>query len=641
MAYETSFSNRLNSLIDQHLEQTAYSADMLCRDLGVSRSTLIRLVKEQTGLTVALYIRQRRLLMAQRLLETTDLRITEIADQVGFNTPSDLSRYFAEAFGHSPSDFRRRALQDTLEPVASLDQRAAALPADGPLPTRPVPAVVDFATPPQPAPRRRVWLLGGLLAAGVLLAALGWLYRDRPNGPDPNQPVALAVLPFQNLGASSSQYYTDGVVEQIHGLLTRVDGLKVISRTSAARFGHASQRSMPQIASELGVAYLLTGEVRQMADRVNVSVELVQVADDRTIWADSYEGQTKDVFGFMSQTARQIAGELNRKLSEITQQKLTQAPTLNIDAYNEYLKGQYLLRTRTEAGIRGSIAKFDRAIALDSGFAYAYASRGQAHLLYADDGFGPTAANYKKAEKDVLTAIRLDPNNGLAYAMLAILYEDQGKWEQATTTFPIALRFSPNDSQINYWYSLALRSTGQTEAALRYSTKALNLDPLHPVIMMGHIGNQVAAGRFNEAWANILEGRRLHSQFPSLYWMTGVYYINLKQYGLAIAEFEKGRRLVPTTKDYPTMIAYCRAKLGQTARARAWLDSLPDVSDQDHNRAVVYAGLGDADRCLTYLERGAEAGSPPIFVKVSPLYTFLHGNPRFEAILRQVGLSTR
>lgn len=79
MAYETSFSNRLNSLIDQHLEQTAYSADMLCRDLGVSRSTLIRLVKEQTGLSVALYIRQRRLLMAQRLLETTDLRITEIA----------------------------------------------------------------------------------------------------------------------------------------------------------------------------------------------------------------------------------------------------------------------------------------------------------------------------------------------------------------------------------------------------------------------------------------------------------------------------------------------------------------------------------------------------------------------------------
>ncbi|MBO0939503.1 helix-turn-helix domain-containing protein [Fibrella sp. HMF5335] len=621
MITDNTLLNRFNHRLDQQLDKATLSIDGLCHDLGVSRSTLARVVKEQTGLSLAIYIRQYRLQTAQTLLETTDLRVTEIADRVGFATSQDLSRYFANWQGSTPTEYRK--------------QRLLATPAPTPEPVLSTPLTTPAPTVPVPVSHRwpKRWLALGVLVLG--LAGAGSWWATRPS--QATQPVAVAVLPFENLGPVSSQYYTEGVMEQIHGLLTYVDGLRVISRTSASRFTPNSQ-PLDQIARQLGVTYLLTGQVHQQTQRVKVSVELVLAADNRTVWSNSYEGQPHDLFGFMSQTAHQIAAELGQQLSQHTRQKITQAPTQHTEAYNQYLKGQYLLRDRTEPGLRESVRRFDKAIALDSTFAEAWASRGEAYYLYGIEGYGPTPVYWKKAEKDVLTAIRFNAESGMAYAILANLYHDQNKWEQSLTTYRIALKYQPSDALINYWYSLSLRSIGQTENALQYSTKAIDVDPLHPVILMGHIGNLVAAHRMTEARAALAEGQRLHSRFAALYWMRGVYYINLRQYGPALHAFEQGHQLNSATTAYPSMIAYCYGRLGQSARAQACLDSLPDTPDEYANRATTYAGLGDTDRCLAYLERGANGGQLPYYLKVSPLFAFLHGNPRFEAVLRRVGL---
>ncbi|GAA4469422.1 hypothetical protein GCM10023189_56420 [Nibrella saemangeumensis] len=637
---DASLLERLNQTIDQHIDQSDYSIDELCAELGLSRSGLFRLIKQQTGFSTTLYIRHRRLLRARLLLETTALRVAEIADQTGFSTSQDLSRYFAETFGCSPSEYRKQSAESSAQLSRVAEPVAEPVPPSGggagpaPLP----PAEPSVAA----TPRRRLTAMQIAGASGlllVLLALIGW-YVGRHVGTDqPAQPVALAVLPFQNTGDAQSQYFSDGVMEQTHQLLTLVEGLKVISRTSTAQYAQ-TRKSPAQIAGELGVTYLLTGQVRQWNNQVRLSVELVLAAENQTLWSHTYEGPAKDIFRFISGTARAVADALNQQLSQTTAQRLTQPPTHNHDAYTEYLKGQYLLLPRTEAGLTGSLVNFDRAIALDSTFADAYAAKALVHFLFIAEGYGPSDPHQKPAETNALTAIRLNPRNGMAYAVLANLYRVQNKWEQAVTTYQIALRYAPNDAQINYWYSITLRSLGQVDEAVRYSTNALGLDPLHPVILIGHIGNLTYANRFAEARQAIAEGSRLHSQVASWYWATGYYYLYQQQYAKAYAEFAKCRQLNHDTDVYPAMMAYCSARLGRPQEARALLDSLPYVPDQYAHRAMVYAGLGNADSCLTYLERGAETGRLPNYLKVSVLFRFLHRQPRFQAVLRQVGLET-
>lgn len=621
----------LNKLIDEHLDQPDYSIENLCRQVGVSRSTLTRVVKEQTGLSVALYIRQCRLKSARALLATTELRVSEIADRVGFGTSQELSRYFTEMVGASPSEYRKQVVLATPTPYPVLPAgqeptgAVATTPADS---ERPVNRVAPVG--------RRWWWVGAVVGL-LLMGGVWWVFRSQRSAPSAAQPVTLAVLPFRNLGPAQSQYYAEGVMEQIHGLLTYVDDMHVIARTSASRYA-STDKPLDQIARELGVTYLLTGQVRQQENRVTVSVELVLAGENRSLWSNTYEGHPKDVFGFMSQTARQVADELNRKLSRTSQRHLDQAPTQNAEAYNEYLKGRYLLRNRTEAGIRSSIANFDRAIALDSGFADAWANRAFAYCVYGTEQYATTAEVWKQAEKDVLIAIGLDRENGMAYAILASLYELRNQWEQALITYPIALKFRPNDALINYWYSLALRSVGQLDAALQYNSKAVKLDPLDPIILAGYIGGLGMAGRFDKAKAPMAELERLHSRSYAYYWAKGLLYCNQQQFAKALTIFEAGYQNYPENPYLPTMMAYCCGRLGQTDCALARLDTLPDTPDLYPNRAIIYAGLGDADRCLTYLERGANAGRLPDYLKISPLFSFVRQTPRFKAVLRQVGL---
>ncbi|GAB4030117.1 helix-turn-helix domain-containing protein [Spirosoma gilvum] len=607
---------RLSQLTDQQLTDPAFSLDQLAQQIGLSRSSMNRLVKQQTGLSPSHFVRQRRLLMARHLLETTDARVTEIADQVGFGTSQELSRYFADTFGSSPSEFRKQLSISPGEDAAVSS----------------VPSVV----PPTPSKvsNRQKW---GLVAVGLLIIlGLGaWLYRYRwPSMED--APVALAVLPFEHLGPDSSAYYSEGISESLHELLMNVDGLNLISQTATRPYTRLRQ-PLSQIAHELGARYLLMGRIRLEANRVQVMVELVLASQNRTLWSHRYTGSPKEAMGFMDQIARQVTSQLLQSLYS-SHQLTAKVPTQNPAAYNAYLKGQFLLRTRTEPELVASLLEFTRAIELDSLFADAYASRAQTYYLFAEEEYRPSVPNLQKAETNALTAIRLDAENGMAYATLANIYRARNQWEQALTAYQIALRFRPNDALINYWYSISLRSIGKLDEAIRYSTKAIELDPVHPVILIGHIGNLSYAHRFKEAQAAIAEGQQLHHQVPSWYWATGFYFINRKEYALALAEFTKCYRLNPAVRSYRAMMAYCQSQIGQQSAAKACLDSLPTTPEQLPNRAIVLAGLGESEACLQTLEQGARVGELPNYLKVSPLFVQFRANPRFQAVLRQVGL---
>lgn len=616
---------RLQQLTQQHFDQPLYGIDELCRELGVSRSTLFRLIKENTGLSPSRYIRQERLLSARHLLETTNLRISDIATQVGFNSSQTLSKYFTEAFGQSPSELRKNQEETQASQIGLLSETTPVIPrSPAKTPTR----MFQYS--------RRMWLAGAGLVLAVLLVA--WIARRNTISPisTPTE-TAILVLPFKTLGSEQTRYFSDGVMEQIHNSLTKLENLKVISRTSAMTYGQTT-KPITQIAKELSVDYVLEGQVEQLDKHVKLSVELIRASENQTIWSNTYEGDQQAIFTFMGQVSNKIADELNQKLSQLTRQQLSQVPTQNLEAYNEYLKGQYLMRTRTKEGLANSLLNFDRALALDSAFADVYVSKALVYFLKVSEGHANRATYTKAVEKYILNAIRLDSENGLAYALLAKLYQEQNKWEQADATFQIALQHSPNDALINYWYSLMLRSTGNFDKAIAFSTKAIGLDPLYPVIIAGHIGNLTYAGRFDQAQKIIQQNNQLFKTNHIWYWAKAFYHINRHEEALALRELEQGQQLDPNTQGFPTMAAYLHAKLGQPRPAQTCLDTLPNQPRYYPDRAIIYAGLGNRDSCLTYLEKGANTDFLPTYLKVSPLFEFLHRTPRFEAILSKVGL---
>jgi adenylate cyclase len=618
---------QFSDLLNQHLNTPGYLLTEIYNDLGLSRPQLSRLVKDQTGLTLSLYIRRRRLERARNLLYTTELRIVEIADAVGIDSPQSFTKYFTQEFGLSPTEYRRQfQLSELIAESPATEDLPAELADNSPPPSTPAPT----------ADRWWQWALGGLL---LLILVTGLYLSLRPDAEVKiDQDASIAILPFTYRGDPADSLLAEGLYDQVYASLASIEQLTVIAKRSSGLFRN-SPKTLPQIARELGVRYLLTGSIVAQSQQLQVSVELVEAAESRTVWARTFGGTDRGSVAHMNALARQISEELDQKLSPDESRKLDRLPTQNMEAYREYLRGVHLLKTRSEEKIRLGITYFDRALALDSTFADALASRGMAYYLLGNDGYMELFKGFQVAEQNALSAIRLDPENGLAYATLGLCYWRLNKPEQALTTYQIALLHSPNDAIIHYWYSLALRSMGRFEEAIRAGNRALELDPLYPTILVGHVGNYTAAGRYEEARRLIEESKPILEGFFMYYYVRAFYHLNRQNYREAMKEFTKSDSLYPGNRQIETYQLYCRARLGDRAPAEALLRQLTDAPDEYVYKAILSAGLLDRETCLRYLELGAPLGIAPEYLKISPIYRFLHGDPRFEAVLQQLGLS--
>lgn len=613
------YLNRIDELIDQQLDKPDFSADQLYRQLGMSRSLAAQLIKEHTGLSPSLYIRKRRMQKACQLLSTTDWRMVSIADAVGLDSPQTFTKYFTQEYGLSPSEYRRQRVLP--EPVEEIPAPVAAGEADA------------QEQPARWSGTRRRWALAGVMLLAVLTAGL-YLSLRQVQAED----ASVAVLPFAFQGNASDSLLADGLYDQVYASLASVEQLHVTSKVSSGYF-RGPHNNLLEISHKLRVEHLLMGRVVSYTRKLRVSVELIRPRDNRVIWARTFEGDLAQGMSFMNSIARQVTGELDRKLNTDESRRLDRLPTRNLPAFNEYLRGEQLLKSRNADKMQTAIGYFDRALALDSTFADALASKGQAYFLLGSDGHLELLRGMRLAEQNALQAIRIDEDNGLAYAILGNCYWRLSKPEQALTTYEIALRHRPNDALIHYWYSLALRSVGRFDEAIRSGNRALELDPLYPTIIVGHVGNFTAAGRFAEAWRLIEESKPLLDGFFMYYYVRAFYYLYQQDYRQALREFIKTDSLYPDNLQIRAYQLYCRARLGERAPAEAMLQELTDVPDHYVYKAILSAGLLDRERCLHYLELGAPLSIAPEYLKISPLYKFLHGNPRFETVLRQLGLS--
>ncbi len=623
---------KLDLFIDDNLENSAFSTDTICHELGLSRSQLHRILIEQTQLSITLYIRKRRLEKAKTLLSTTKLRISEIADAVGITNPTNFSKYFIKEFNVSPTDFRKQSqefIEAPFDEISLVFDELALSKNQSFIASKPKSNFLWYA------------LLALIMLIGITLYFFPPSQKENivQTNNDLNEisENSLAILPFKNLGLPDNSFFCDGVMEQIHGSLSLLENLKVISKTSSMLF-RDTKKPIAQIASELHVKYILEGSVLQIDKKIRITVGLTNAKEDRVIWTKTYDGDAKDVFSYMSKVAKEVATELHQKLSNSLTDKLDKIPTKNLVAYNEYLQGNQLLQTRIKEKVEASLVKFSKAIELDPNFADAFTNKAVAYYIMGEDQLMDVESAYKMSEKNALTAIRLDAENGRAYAVLGFIYKTQNKWEQAITTFQIALKFSPNDAQINYWYSLTIRSIGQMDEAIKFSTKAVSLDPLANNIYGGHIIGCAYAGRFDLAEKAIKDGELIFNDSYLFHNAKAFYYIKRKNFETAMSEFRICQKLYSKGVYFETLIAFTQAKLGQTAPAELYLKTLPTIPDNNKYFAIVYAGLGNTNLCLKYLELAAEKNDSPNYLKVSPLFDFLYDDPRFNAILQKLGL---
>ena len=337
----------------------------------------------------------------------------------------------------------------------------------------------------------------------VICAAIGFiLYVDRPKvEPISIEANSIAVLPFENLSSSKEdEYFSDGVTEDIITQLSKIEKLKVVSRTSVMQYKDI-KKSAREIGSELGVETILEGSVRRFGNRVRIVGQLIDAKSDKHLWAETYDRDLKDIFMIQTEVASKIAASLKTELSSAEKEKLKWNPTNNVNAYAFYLDGRghydrYKLNENEKA-----IVLFRKALELDPDYALAYTGLADAFAQKVGS-FGSEQAWLDSSIKMSKKAIELNPNLSEGYKSLGVVSAYKGKFRSAIEYYKKALELNPNyGPAINnissmYWW------LGKYDEAYHWAVKSVQVDPARPsgYATLGLIYSGLALDSAAEKW---------------------------------------------------------------------------------------------------------------------------------------------
>ena len=286
---------------------------------------------------------------------------------------------------------------------------------------------------------------------------------------------SIVVLPFVNMSSDPDQeYFSDGLSEELLNVLAQVKDLRVISRTSAFAF-KGKDMDIPTIAAQLGVSHVLEGSVRKAGNDVRITAQLIEVATDSHLWSEAYNRNLENIFEIQEEISKAIAAELQVTLGTSAN---TGNPTDNLEAWQLFLRGRNLYQNRGEAQLERSVSLLKQAVALDPGFAEAWANLAAANIVYGygrDDDF---EAYYRDGRQAALRAIEIDPNNGFAHAVLGLVNVGNLAWEDAMRELDRAIELNPNETNSLLWKGIALNGLGYVDQALAILLQAEQLDPV-------------------------------------------------------------------------------------------------------------------------------------------------------------------
>lgn len=479
-------------------------------------------------------------------------------------------------------------------------------------------------------------------AVGVLVVTALGVGSYLKYGRSDNQISSIAVMPFVNAsGNQDAEYLSDGMTETLINSLSQLPKLSVKARSSVFRY--KGKEVDPQtVGKELDVQAILNGRVVQRGDDLTLYLSLVDTRSGNQLWGEQYNRKQADLLPLQNEIGRDVLVKLRTKLSGADERKLAKSYTENTDAYQLYLQGLFYWNKRSPEGLRRAIEYFKQATTLDPNYALAYSGLANAYsLLPIFDGKIEPRETVPQAREAALKALVLDDNLAEAHASLGlILIIYDWNWVEGIRHYRRAIELKPNFASAHRWLGDSLVNNGRFDEGLAEIRHSVELDPFSVVhnMFLGRALNY--ARRYDEAITQLQRTLELDPKFERANYNLYEAYANKGMYSEAVATYVRG---IESDGDL-AHAAGTKEAFGKNGwrgflqYEAAYLQEQPEALPQDV--AHFYARLGDKDKAFAWLEKAYEERSESLtWLKVDPAYDPLRADPRFNDLLRRVGLS--
>ena len=459
---------------------------------------------------------------------------------------------------------------------------------------------------------------------------------------------SIAVLPFMDLSPQGDQeYFCDGLTEDIINTLSRVEGLRVVSRSSTFKFRGKNQ-DLREVGIQLKVHYIIEGNIRKSGDRIRISIQLTSASDGFLIWSDKLDFKIEDVFDIQDKITRSIVDKLHVELLGQSTQKIFKQYTKNAEAYTNYLDGRFHWNKRTRKELKTAIELFETALNKDPNYALAYSGLADSYIILGLYGMMPPKTVMEKARATVQKALQIDNELAEAHVTLGCLKAVYDwDWTSAESQFKHALDLNQNYAVSHHWFAINLLTPlGRFDEALDEIKKALYLDPISLVIN-ATIGLQYYfANNFDLAIEYYRKTLEKDSDFAIAHFFLGQTLVQKGDYKEAIHQFKTALKLFGGSTNMLANLGYAAALDGKKDIATKVLNKLLDFHSQrqyyvsSYDIACIYYALNETDMVFEWLEKAVdERAYLLIYLKVDPLLKDLKSDSRFTELKKRIRLN--
>ena len=522
-------------------------------------------------------------------------------------------------------------------------------------------------TVPERTHGRRVKFLAlGLAVVGLLLAGLSLTsVRERLLGrPSPPHIESLAVLPLANLSGDPEQdFFADGMTEALITDLGKISALRVISRTSVVQY-KGTKKPLPEIARELNVDGLVEGTVSRSGNHLRITANLLQASPEKHLWAESYEGDVGDVLSLQGQVAQAIAREIQVKLTPEEQKLLGNARPVDPQAHDDYLRGRYFCDKDTREPVEKGIKYFELAIKEAPSDPLGYAGLANCYVLLSSGGdifVGDLSAAeiMPKARDAASQALRLDENLAEAHTSLACVEMTLNwNWAGAEREFKRAIELNPSDSTARAWYAHYLAAVGRSDESVAEAKRALELDPFSVFTMDFSDWAFYLDRHYDLATEQSQKTSELAPEYPWSHYDLGQIYDATGRHREAIEEYIKAQEIFGLSQNRLAELRTAYQQSGEKGYWRKTLELCQEASKQrrkfatpsgygfcdyvkDLYVALFHVRLGEHDAAFHLLDTACTKHETElIYLKVDPQWDSIRSDPRFQSLLRRVGLTS-
>ena len=454
---------------------------------------------------------------------------------------------------------------------------------------------------------------------------------------------SIMVLPFVNLGNDAEQdYFSDGLTEELITKLSKLTEIRVTSPTTSMLYKN-TRKDIKTISKENKVNYILEGSIRKYQNDLRITAQFVDANNDIHLWADTYRGTVDDIFDIQDRVSEKIAEALRIQITNEEQVMLRKRYTENTDAYQLYLRGRHFWQERNEEGLKSAVINFEKALENDSRFALAWSGLADTYSLMGEYTNISRRELFPKQMAAVYKALQIDNRLGEAHISLGIsLMLNEWDWGNSRREFLIGLELSPDYATGHHWYAEWLLYMGKTQDAFREISLAVSLDPSSPGILKDKGIFYYYTEQYEKAIDTGMLTMELHPAFITVFRLLSLAYLGMEMYEESIKQNQRWGELTGNVIKAQVSLAQIYAAAGRRSEAMAIVDTIENqqLGGNDYRgMAMVYAALGDNDKAFTWLERSYQRHEESLCsLKIDPKLNSLHSDPRFNEMLRKIGL---